>query len=192
VSERTDVAGHYWPATSVVMKAVPGLEKRLRLRLRFEEALGTFTSCDIGAGSGLQYQVAVTIEASGPADEDPGALLGQAAQIAEQDLTAAGWGPFRVSQGVWVAAERDGVSASFDNDPAATETDSSLADALVYFLAGVCVPVAGASAAPPGGGSQAGGGPDAGPPPGDAPAGDGLPPVRDSYGLGPAAVPPLA
>jgi hypothetical protein len=36
-----------------------------------------------------------------------------------------------------------------------------------------------------------GGGPDAGPTPGDVSAGDGLPPVRDSYGLDPATVPPL-
>jgi hypothetical protein len=192
VSERSEVAGRYWPATSVVMKAMPGIEKRQGIRLRFEEALGTFTSCDIGAGSGLQYQVAVIIEASGHTYEDLGWPLGQAARSAEQALTAAGWGPFHVSQGVWVAAQHDGVSASFDNDPSATETDSSMATDLLYFLAGVCVPVPGLTATAPGGGSQAGGGPDAGPPPGDASAGDGLPAVRDSYGLGPAALPPLA
>ena len=44
-SERFAVAGQYWPATSVVMKAVPGMEARLGIRLRFEEAFGTFTSC---------------------------------------------------------------------------------------------------------------------------------------------------
>ncbi len=187
------MAGRYWPAASVVMKALPGMEARLRIRLRFEEAFGTFTSCDTGAGGGLQYQVAVIIEASGHTYEDLGPPLGQAARIAEQALTAAGWGPFRVSQGVWVAAEHDGVSASFDNDPAATESSSSSpATDLLYFLSGACVPVPGPAGTPPGGGSQAGGGPDAGPPPGDASAGDGLPPVRDSYGLGPATVPPLA
>jgi hypothetical protein len=192
-SERSQVAGRYWPATSLVMKAVPGMEARLGLRLRFEEALGTFTSCDTRAGGGLQYQVAVIIEASGHTDEDLGWPLGQAARIAEQALTAAGWGPFRVSQGVWVAAEHDGVSASFDNDPAATESsETSMVTDLLYFLAGECVAVPGPASIPPGGGSQAGGGPDAGPPPGDASAGDGLPPVRDSYGLGPAAVAPLA
>jgi hypothetical protein len=174
------------------MKALPGMEARLQIRLRFEEALGTFTSCDTSAGSGLEYQVAVIIEASGHTDEDLGWPLGQAARIAEQALTAAGWGPFRVSQGVWVAAEHDGVSASFDNDPSATESESSSAIDLLYFLAGACVTVAGSAATAPGGGSQAGGGPDAGPPPGDASAGDGLPPVRDSYGLGPATVSPLA
>jgi hypothetical protein len=92
-----------------------------------------------------------------------------------------------------VAAEHDGVSASFDNDPSATESSqSSPATDLLYFLAGACVLVPGAADTAPGGGDQAGGGPDAGPPPGDASAGDGLPPVRDSYGLGPATVPPLA
>ena len=191
-SERSAVAGQYWPATSVVMRAVPGMEARLGIRLRFEEAFGTFTSCDVGADSGLRYQVAVIIEASGHRYEDLGGPLGQAASIAEQALTAAGWGRFSVSQGVWVAAEHDGVSASFDNEPAATESEHSFATALLYLLAGACVPVPGSASTPPGGGSQAGGGPDAGPPPGDVSAGDGLPPVRDSYGLGPAAVPPLA
>lgn len=174
------------------MKAVPGVEARLGIRLRFEEAFGTFTSCDTAGGGGLQYQVAVIIEASGHLYEDLGPPLGQAARIAEQALTAAGWGPFSVSQGVWVAAEHDGVSASFDNDPAATESETSSATDLLYYLAGACVAVPGSASTAPGGGSQAGGGPDAGPPPGDVSAGDGLPPVRDSYGLGPAAVPPLA
>jgi hypothetical protein len=191
-SERSQVAGQYWPATSVVMEAVPGLETRLGIRLRFEEAFGTFTSCGWGAGAGLQYQVAVVIEASGHLYEDLGPPLGQAARIAEQALTAAGWGPFSVSQGVWVAAEHAGVSASFDNDPAATESETSYVTDLLYFLTGACVPAPGSASTPPGGGSQAGGGPDAGPPPGDVSAGDGLPPVRDSYGLGPATVPPLA
>jgi hypothetical protein len=173
---------------------VPGVEARLGIRLRFEEAFGTFTSCGPGAGdgSGLQYQVAVIIAATGHRYEDLGPPLGQAARIAEQALTAAGWGPFSVSQGVWVAGEHDGVSASFDNDPAATESDTSFATSLLYFLAGACVAVPGSAGTAPGGGSQAGGGPDAGPPPGDVSAGDGLPPVRDSYGLGPAAVAPLA
>ena len=187
-SERSAVAGQYWPATSVVMKAVPGMEARLGIRLRFEEALGTFTSCDAGADSGLQYRVAVVIEASGRLDEDLGPPLGQAARIAEQDLTAAGWGPFTVSQGVWVAAQHRGVSASFDNDPAATESEHSFATALLYLLAGACVPVPGSAITPPGGGSEAGGGPDAGPPPGDVSPGGGLPPVRDTYGLGPATL----
>lgn len=161
-SERSQVAGQYWPATSVVMKAVPGMEARLRIRLRFEEAIGTFTSC---GASGLQYQVAVIIEATGEhVYEDLGPPLGQAARIAEQALTAAGWGPFRPPRDIWVAAEHDGVSASFDNDPSATESEHSFATALVYFLAGACVAV----------------------------PGDGLPPVRDSYGLGPATVSPLA
>jgi len=191
-SERSAVAGQYWPATSVVMKAVPGMEARLGIRLRFEEAFGTFTSCETAAGDGLQYQIAVIIEASGHGYEDLGPPLGQAASIAERDLTAAGWGPFRVSQGVWVAGEHDGVSASFDNDPSATESEHSFATALLYLLAGACVIVPGAVATAPGGGSQAGGGPDAGPPPGGVSAGDGLPPVRDSYGLGPASVPALA
>jgi hypothetical protein len=193
-SERSQVAGRYWPATSVVMKAVPGMEARLGIRLRFEEAFGTFTSC--GPSAGLQYQVAVIIEASGHLYEDLGPPLGQAARIAEQALTAAGWGPFSASQGVWqgvwVAAEHNGVSASFDNDPSATESENSSATALLYFLDGACVSVPGPVATTPGGGSQAGGGPDAGPPPGDVSAGDGLPAVRDSYGLGPATVPPLA
>jgi hypothetical protein len=192
-SERSAVARQYWPATSVVMKAVPGMETRLGIRLRFEEAFGTFTSCDPGAGgAGLQYQVAVIIEASGHVYQDLGPPLGQAARIAERALTAAGWGRFSVSQGVWVAAEHAGVIASFNNDPAATESETSYATALLYFLAGACVAVPGPVSTPPGGGSQAGGGPDAGPPPGDFSAGDGLPPVRDSYGLGPAAIPPLA
>jgi hypothetical protein len=191
-SQRSQVAGQYWPATSVVMEAVPGMEARLGIRLSFEEAFGTFTSCNSGADNGLQYQVAVIIEASGHLYEDLGPPLGQAARIAEQALTAAGWGPFSVSQGVWVAAEHDGVSASFDNDPAATESETSSATALLYYLAGPCVPVPGSAATPPGGGSQAGGGPDANPPPGDVSAGDGLPPVRDSYGLGAATLPPLA
>ncbi len=185
-SERSQVARQYWPATSVVMKAVPGMEARLGIRLRFEEAVGTFTSCATAVGdNGLQYQVAVIIEASGHRYQDLGPPLGQAARIAERALTAAAWGPFRVSQGVWVAAEHDGVSASFDNDPAATESETSSATALLYFLAGACVGVPGLVSTAPGGGSQAGGGPDAGPPPGDVSAGDGLPPVRDSYGLGP-------
>jgi hypothetical protein len=191
-SERSQVARQYWPATSVVTKAVPGMEARLGIRLRFEEAFGTFTSCGTGAGGGLQYQVAVIIRASGRQYEDLGPPLGQAARIAEQALTAAGWAPFTVSQGVWVAAEHDGVSASFNNDPAATESETSSATDLLYFLAGTCVAVPGSVTTTPGGGSQAGGGPDAGPPPGDVSAGDGLPPVRDSYGLGPATVPPLA
>jgi hypothetical protein len=192
-SERSEVARRYWPATSVVMEAVPGMEARLGIRLSFEEAFGTFTSCYPGAGgAGLQYQVAVIIEASGHLYEDLGPPLGQAARIAEQALTAAGWGPFSVSQGVWVAAEHDGVSASFDNDPAATESETSSVTDLLYYLAGECVAVPGPVSTLPGGGSQAGGGPDAGPPPGYVSAGDGLPPVRDSYGLGPAAVPPLA
>jgi hypothetical protein len=191
-SERSAVARQYWPATSVVMKAVPSMEARLGMGLRFEEAFGTFTTCDVGAGGGLQYQVAVIIEASGRhLYEDLGPPLGQAARIVEQDLTTAGWGQFSVSQGVWVAAEHDGVSASFDNDPAATESNTSSATALLYFLAGACVAVPGVVNTPPGGGSQAGGGPDAGPPPGDASAGDGLPPVRDTYGLGPATIQPL-
>jgi hypothetical protein len=192
-SERSQVAGQYWPATSVVMRAVPGMEARLGIRLRFEEAIGTFTSCGPGTpAAGLQYQVAVVIEASGHLYEDLGPPLGQAARIAEQALNAAGWGSFSVSQGVWVAGEHDGVSASFDNDPAATESETSYATALLYFLEGACVSVPGPASTPPGGGSQAGGGPDAGPPPGDFSAGDGLPAVRDSYGLGPAALPPLA
>jgi hypothetical protein len=91
-----------------------------------------------------------------------------------------------------VAAEHDGVSASFDNDPSATESENFSATDLLYFLAGACVAVPGPAGAAPGGGSQAGGGLDAGPPPGDVSAGEGLPPVRDSYGLGPATVSPLA
>jgi len=188
-SERSRVARQYWPATSVVMKAVPAMEARLGIRLRFEEAFGTFTSC---GPAGLQYQVVVIISASGHLYQDLGPPLGQAARIAEHALTAAGWGPFGVPNGIWVAAEHDGVSASFDNDPSATESEASSATDLLYFLAGACVAVPGSASAAPGGGSQAGGGPDAGPPPGDVSAGDGLPPVRDSYGLGPATVPPLA
>jgi hypothetical protein len=94
-----------------------------------------------------------------------------------QALTAAGWGSFSVSQGVWAAAEHDGVSAGFDNDPTATESETSVTD-LLYFLAGACVAVPGPASIALGGGSQVGGGPDAGPPPGDVSAGDSLPPVR--------------
>jgi hypothetical protein len=190
-SERSRVARQYWPATSVVMKAVPGMAARLGIRLRFEEAFGTFTSCETSAGDGLHYQVTVVIEASGRQYEDLAPPLDEASVIAERDLTAAGWGPFRVTQGVWVAAQHDGVSASFDNDLAATESEHSFATALLYLLAGACVLVPGVTITAPGGGSQAGGGPDAGPPPGDFSAGDGLPPVRDSYGLGPATLPAL-
>jgi hypothetical protein len=193
-SERSAVARQYWPATSVVMKAVPGMEARLKIRLRFEEAFGSFTSCDIwGGGTGLQYKVAVIIEASGQhLYEDLAPPLDQASLIAERDLTAAGWGPFRGTQQLWVAAKRDGVSVSFDNNLAATESEHSFATALLYLLAGACVAVPGVSVTPPGGGSQAGGGPDAGPPPGDVSAGDGLPAVRDTYGLGPATLQPPA
>ena len=193
-AERTAVARQYWPATAVVMKAVPGMEARLKIRLRFEEAFGAFTSCDIwGGGTGLQYKVAVIIEASGQRlYEDLAPPLDQASLIAERDLTAAGWGPFRATQQLWVAATRDGVSVSFDSNLAATESEHSWATSLLYLLAGACVPVPGVSVTPPGGGSQAGGGPDAGPPPGDFSAGDGLPPVRDTYGLGPATLPPPA
>jgi hypothetical protein len=191
-SERPAVARQYWPATSVVMRAVPGMEARLGIRLRFEEAIGTFTSCATASGgNGLQYQVAVVIAASGHQYEDLGPPLGQAARIAEQALTAAAWGPFSVTQGVWVAAQHDGVSASFDNDPAASESENSSATALLYLLAGACVAVPGLVVTAPGGGSQAGGGSDAGPPPGYVSAGDGLPAVRDSYGLGPATITPL-
>jgi hypothetical protein len=189
-SERSQVAGQYWPATSLVMKAVPGMEARLGIRLRFEEALGTFTSCGPGTdGAGLQYQVAVVIEASGHLYEDLGPPLGQAARIAERALTAAGWGPFGVSQGVWVAAEHDGVSASFDNDPAATESETSYATALLYFLAAACVPVPGPASTAPGGGSQAGGSQAGGGPqfasqgPDDALA-DGVHPERAGQGPG--------
>lgn len=169
------------------------MRTRLRIGLRFEEALGTFTSCSTSVGgNGLQYQVAVIIEASGHRYQDLGPPLGQAASVAERALTAAGWGPFKVSQGVWEAAEHDGVTASFNNNPSATESEHSFATSLLYFLAGACVPVPGSGSSPPGGGSEAGGGPDAGPPPGDVSAGDGLPPVRDTYGLGPATLPPLA
>lgn len=191
LSERAVVARQYWPATSVVMKAVPGMEARLGIRLRFEEALGTYASCDVGASSGLQYRVAVTIPASGRQFEDLGPPLDQAARIAEHALTGAGWGAFRPAQLLWVAAERDGVSVSFDNNLTATESEKSFATALVYFLTGTCVPVSGPASGPPGGGSEAGGGPDAGPPPGDVSAGDGLPPVGDYYGLAPATIPPL-
>jgi hypothetical protein len=65
LSERSAVARQYRPATSLVMKAVPGMEARLGIRLRFEEALGTFASCDVGASSGLHYRVAVVIAAFG-------------------------------------------------------------------------------------------------------------------------------
>jgi hypothetical protein len=172
--ERSQVGGQYWPATSLVMKAVPGMEARLGIRLRFEEAIGTFTSCGSGAdGGGLQYQVAVVIEASGHQYEDLGPPLGQAARIAEHALTAAGWGPFSPSQGTHVAAEHDGVSASFDNDPSATESERSFATALLYFLTGGCVTV-------PGSANTEGG-----------QAGSSLSWVRDSYGLGPATVQPL-
>jgi hypothetical protein len=192
LSERGAVARQYWPATSVVMKAVPGMEARLGIRLRFEEALGTFASCDVGASSGLQYRVAVTIAASGSRQyEDLGPPLDQATRIAEHALTGAGWGAFRPTQTLWVAAERDGVSVSFDSNLTATESEKSFATALLYFLAGACVPVPGSASGPPGGGSEAGGGPDAGPPPGDVSAGDGLPPVGDYYGLAPATIPPV-
>jgi hypothetical protein len=197
--ERARVAAQYWPATSLVMNAVPGMEAKLGITLRFEEAFGVFTACGAGVTpDGLQYQVLVILEAHGHhLYEDLGPPLGQAARIAEQALTTAGWGPFATTQGVSVAARHDGVTATFDNDPAATETETSFATALVYDLAGACVPVPGsAGAAPngaaPNGGGEAGGGPDADPPPGDVSAGDGLPPVRDTYGLGPASLQPLA
>jgi hypothetical protein len=206
--ERAQVAAQYWPATSLVMKAVPGMEAKLGITLRFEEAFGVFTGCGAGvAPDGLQYQVSVILEAHGHLYQDLGPPLGQAARIAEQALTAAGWGPFATTQGVSVAARHDGVAATFDNDPAATETETSSATALVYDLTGACVPVPGSAGAPPNGaspngvppngvppngGGEAGGGPDAGPPPGDVSAGDGLPPVRDTYGLGPASLQPLA
>lgn len=181
-SERSHVAAQYWPATSVVMKAVPRMEARLGIRLRFEEAFGTFTSCGPGVdGGGLQYQVTVVIEASGPRYEDLGPPLGQAARIAEQALTTAGWGTFSPSQAVWVASEHDGVSASFNNDPSATESERSFATDLLYLLAGACVPVPGSASTAQGGGGQAG----------DVLAAGGLSWVRDSYGLGPATVPPL-
>jgi hypothetical protein len=190
--ERTQVAAQYWPTTSVVMNAVPGMEAKLGIKLRFEEALGVFTACGAGvAPDGLQYQVSVILEAHGHLYEDLGPPLGQAARIAEQALTATGWGPFSVTQGVSVAARHDAVTATFDNDPAATETDTSFATALVYELAGACVPVPGSATTVPNNGGEAGGGPDAGPPPGDGSAGDGLPPVRDTYGLGPASLQPL-
>jgi hypothetical protein len=174
------------------MKAVPGMETRLGIRLRFEESFGTFASCDTASGAGLRYQIAVIIAAAGHQYEDLGPPLGRAALLAEQALTAAGWGRFSTAREVSVTADRDEVSATFDNDPAATESETSSATSLLYFLAGACVAVPGPAAAAPGGGSQAGGGPDAGPPPGDASAGDGLPPVRDSYGLARAALPLLA
>ena len=53
-----------------------------------------------------------------------------------------------------VAADHDGVSASFDNDPAATESEHSFATDLVYLLAGACVPVPGSAITAPGGGSH--------------------------------------
>jgi hypothetical protein len=191
--ERAQVAAQYWPATKLVMKTVPGMEAKLGIKVRFEEALGVFTACGAGvAPDGLQYQVSVILEAHGHLYEDLGPPLGQVARVAEQALTAAGWGPFATTQGVSVAARHDGVTATFDNDPAATETDTSFATALVYDLAGACVPVPGSTSAVPNGGGEAGGGPDAGPPPGDGSAGDGLPPVRDTYGLGPASLQPLA
>jgi hypothetical protein len=191
--ERAQVAAQYWSATSLVMNAVPGMEAKLGITLRFEEAFGVFTACGAGVTpGGLQYQVSVILEAHGHLYEDLGPPLGQAARIAEQALTAAGWGPFATTQGVSVAARHDGVIATFDNDPAATETETSFPTALVYDLAGACVPVPGSAGAAPNGGGEAGGGPDAGPPPGDVSAGDGLPPVRDTYGLGPASLQPLA
>jgi hypothetical protein len=193
--ERARVAAQYWPATSLVMNAVPGMEARLGITLRFEEAFGVFTACGAGVTpGGLQYQVSVILEAHGHLYEDLGPPLGQAARIAERALTAAGWGPFTTTQGVSVAARHDGVTATFDNDPAATETETSFATALVYDLAGACVPVPvpSSAGAVPNGGGEAGGGPDAGPPPGDFSAGDDLPPVRDTYGLGPASLQPLA
>jgi hypothetical protein len=191
--ERAQVAAQYWPATSLVMNAVPGMEAKLGITLRFEEAFGVFTACGAGVTpGGLQYQVSVILEAHGHLYEDLGPPLGQAARIAEQALTTAGWGPFATTQGVSVAARHDGVTATFDNDPAATETETSSATALVYDLAGACIPVPGSPGAAPNGGGEAGGGPDAGPPPGDVSAGDGLPPVRDTYGLGPASLQPLA
>jgi hypothetical protein len=206
--ERAQVAAQYWPVTGLVMKDVPGMRARLGIGLRFEEAFGIFTSCGPGVnGGGLRYQVSVILMASGGRYEDLGPPLGQAARVLEKALNGVGWGPFTVTQGVTVAAWHDGVSASFDNDPATTETDTSMATALVYSLAGACVPVPSAggdagdsgtgngggppNGAGPDGGGEAGDGPDAGPPPGDVSAGDGLPPVRDSYGLGPARLAPL-
>jgi len=211
--ERAQVAAQYWPATSLVMKAVPGMEAQLGIKLRFEEAFGVFMACGPGVTpNGLQYQVSVIVEAHGHLYEDLGPPLGQAARIVEQALTTAGWGPFATTQGVMVAARHDGVTATFDNDPAATETETSYATALVYDLAGACIPVPGPNGSVPNGsvpngsvpngsvpngsvpngGGEARGGPDAGPPPGDFSAGDGLPPVRDTYGLGPASLQPLA
>jgi hypothetical protein len=192
--ERAQVAAQYWPATSLVMNAVSGMKAKLGITLRFEEAFGVFTGCGPGVTpDGVQYHVAVIFEAHGRhLYEDLGPPLGQAARIAEQALTAAGWGPFAITQGISVAARHDGVTATFDNDPAATETDTSFATALVYDLAGDCVPVLGPVDAGPNGGGEAGGGPDAGPPPGDISAGDGLPPVRDTYDLVPASLQPLA
>jgi hypothetical protein len=190
--ERAQVAAQYWPATSLVMNAVPGMEAQLGITLRFEEAFGVFTACGPGVSpDGLQYQVLVVLEAQGHLYEDLGPPLGQAARIAEQALTAAGWGRFATTQAISVAAEHDGVTATFDNDPAATESEHSFATALAYTLAGACVRVTGLPGAAPNGGGEAGGGPDAGPPPGDVSAGDGLPPVHDTYGLGPASLQPL-
>jgi hypothetical protein len=190
--ERTQVAAQYWPATRVVADSVPGMEKKLGITLRFEEALGVFTACGWGSTAGLQYQVSVIFEAHGSLYEDLGPPLGQAARIAEQALNTVGWGPFATTQGVMVGATYRGVTATFDNDPAATESENSFATALVYQLAGACVPVSGSAGAVSSGGGEAGGGPDAGAPPGDASAGDGLPPVRDTYGLGPASLQPLS
>ena len=50
------------------------------------------------------------LEASAGPDVDLGGPLGAAAKIAEQALTATGWGAFRVSQGVWVAGTEHGVA----------------------------------------------------------------------------------
>jgi hypothetical protein len=190
--ERTQVAAQYWPATRVVADSVPGMDKKLGITLRFEEAMGVFTACGWGSTAGLQYQVSVIFEAHGSLYEDLGPPLGQAARIAERALNTAGWGPFATTQGVMVGATYRGVTATFDNDPAATESENSFATALVYQMAGACVPVSGSAGAVSNGGGEAGGGPDAGAPPGDASAGDGLPPVRDTYGLGPASLQPLA
>jgi len=116
------------------------MQARLGIRLRFEEAFGVFTSCGPGVtGDGLQYQVTVILEASGHRYEDLGPPPGQAARIAERALDGAGWGAFTVTQGVSVAAQHAGASATFDNDPAATESDTSFATALVYSLNAACV-----------------------------------------------------
>jgi hypothetical protein len=53
-----------------------------------------------------------------------------------------------------VAADHDGGSASFDNDPAATESEHSFPADLVYLLAGACVPVPGLAITAPGGGGH--------------------------------------